>query len=249
MNSSAKTILKRDGDVGLILLNNPPENYIEQPGFIEPEKLQAFIDTGIKALVIGGTGRHFSAGAGLETMKKSIKDINNFGEQLIEGNRLLNYIDELNIPVIAAISGVCFGAGLEIALACDIRICEETALFAFPEINHELFPGLGGTRRLVELTGKATALDLVLGGDMITASKAKELSIVDEVVPKKQAIEHAVNTAGKLTENKSLKVINAVMQSIRNYKSLPFEEAIEKDAEVFARLALEALRNEKQADD
>ncbi|NOX86806.1 MAG: enoyl-CoA hydratase/isomerase family protein [Chlorobi bacterium] len=249
MNSRPKIVLKREGETGVILLNNPPENYIEQPGFIDIEELQKFVGNGIKALVIGGAGRHFSAGAGREAMKESIKDINRFHTQLIEGNRLLNYIDELDIPVIAAISGVCFGAGLEIALACDIRICEENSLFAFPEINHKLFPGLGGTQRLAELTGKATAMELVLGGDMIAASKAKELGIIDEVIPKRKAIEHAVNMAGKLTENRPLKVINAVMQSISNYEKLTVEEAMKKEADMFAKLAQKAFEIEEPDDD
>jgi enoyl-CoA hydratase/carnithine racemase len=160
-----------------------------------------------------------------------------------KGNRLLNYLDELEIPVIAAISGVCFGAGLEIALACDIRICEENALFAFPEANHDLFPGLGGSRRLAELTGKSTALELVLNGDMINAEKALELIIVDEVVEKKQALNHAIGLARKLTNNRSLDVIKAVMQSVNNSKVMTIEEVIKNDAQAFSKLARKSFGN------
>ena len=76
MKSEHKTILKRDGDVGLLEINNPPQNYLEQPEFVELDKLKEFVGTGIKALVISGTGRHFSAGADLESIKEQIKDVN-----------------------------------------------------------------------------------------------------------------------------------------------------------------------------
>ncbi len=249
MDDNQKTILNKERDVGVLLLNNPPENYLEQPEFTGTEKLRDFVNSGIKALVIGSTGRHLSAGADLKIMRNSIKNINRFKNEMTEGSRLLNYVDELEIPVIAAISGVCFGAGLEIALACDIRICEEDSMFAFPEINHGLFPGLGGTQRLVRLAGRAVALELVLGGDMISAEKAKELHIVDEVVHKKKANDFAVELAKKLTDNRQLKVIKAVMLSIRNHEKLPVEEAIKKDAEMFAQLAKEALGDEIPAND
>jgi len=245
MKSEHKTIFKRDGDVGLLEINNPPQNYLEQPEFVKLDELKKFVGTEIKALVISGTGRHFSAGADIELIKKQIKDVNAFQEQMENGNRLLNSIDDLGIPVFAAISGVCFGAGLEIALACDIRICDESALFAFPEVNNDLFPGLGGVSRLIQLTGKSIALELVLEGDMINAKKASELQIVDKVVKKKQALGYSIVHAKKITNNRSLKVINAVMKSIHNSEKMNTDEAAKNDAEMFSKLALESLTETK----
>ena len=241
MKSEHKTIFKRDGDVGLLEINNPPQNYLEQPEFVKLDELKKLVRTKIKALVVSGTGRHFSAGADIELIKKQIKDVNAFQEQMENGNRLLNYIDDLEIPVFAAISGVCFGAGLEIALACDIRICDESALFAFPEVNHDLFPGLGGVSRLIELTGKSVALELVLEGDMINAKKASELQIVDKVVKKKQALDYSIGLAKKIANNRSLNVINAVMKSIHNSEKMNMDEVVKNDAEMFSKLALESL--------
>ncbi|MCB2208086.1 MAG: enoyl-CoA hydratase/isomerase family protein [Bacteroidetes bacterium] len=241
MNNTPRIILKREKDVGWLQINNPPENYLEQPDFIEIEELKNFIETGIKALVIEGVGRHFSAGADLEKLKEQIKDRKAFQDQLMKGNNLLNYIDELEIPVIAAISGVCFGAGLEIALACDIRICDENVLFAFPEVNHDVFPGLGGAKRLAELTGVSAALELTLSGDMINAEKALELQIIDTLVKKNEAKEYAVDLAGKITDNRPLKVIRAVMSSVNNSASMRVDEQIKCDTEMFVELALESM--------
>jgi enoyl-CoA hydratase/carnithine racemase len=242
MNKTPKNILKREKDVGWLQINNPPENYLEQPEFIEIEELKNFIETGIKALVIEGTGRHFSAGANLQNLKEQIKDKKAFKDQLMRGNNLLNYIDELEIPVIAAISGVCFGAGLEIALACDIRICDEKALFAFPEVHHDLFPGLRGAKRLVELTGMSVALELVLLGDMINVEKALELKIVDLLVKKNEAGKSAVELTKKITDNRPLKVIHAVMRSVNNCKPLSVDEQTKNDTEMFAELAIESMK-------
>ena len=241
MKDKQEIILRREGDIGQLEINNPPQNYLERPDFIDISNLSDFMGTGIKALVICGTGRNFSAGANIESIEKQIKNINVFKDQMVKGNRLLNYIDELDIPVIAAISGVCFGAGLEIALACDIRYCDSMALFAFPEVNHDLFPGLGGYRRLIKLTGKSTALELVLKGDMINAEKAFELKIVDDIVEKKQALEHSILKAQKITYNKPLKVINAIMKSINNAEKLGDEDVIKEDAILFTKLALEVF--------
>ena len=241
--SKQEIILRKEGDIGLMEINNPPQNYLEQPDFVDISALINFVDTGIKALLISGTGRNFSAGANIESIKKQIKNIQVFKDQMVKGNHLLNYIDELEIPVIAAISGVCFGAGLEIALACDIRICDENALFAFPEVNHNLFPGLGGVRRLTELTGKPTGLELVLNGDLINANKAFELNIIDHIAEKKRALENAITLAKKITNNRPLKVINAVMKSIHNSKTMDIDEVIREDAKLFSELAIDALES------
>jgi len=245
MENKHKIILKQEGDIGLLQINNPPQNYLERPDFVELDELKKFVGTGIKTLIIFGSGRHFSAGANLDFIEEQIKEANVFREKMEKGNHLLNYLDELEIPVIAAISGVCFGAGIEIALACDIRICEQNALFAFPETNHELFPGLGGTRRLLELTGKSTALELVLNGDMINAKKAMELRIVDEVVEKKQALNYSIELAKKMTNNRSLDVINAVMESVNNSEKMDIDEVIKRDTQLFSTLALKSLGNKR----
>jgi enoyl-CoA hydratase/carnithine racemase len=133
------------GDIGLLTLNNPPQNYLTEPEFIPASELKKWIeDNGLKGLVITGSGRHFSGGAQLESVFSMAADEERMEGRMARGKELLRYIEELDIPVAAAISGVCFGGGLEIALACHIRICSENSLFAFPETNQGLMPGLGG---------------------------------------------------------------------------------------------------------
>jgi enoyl-CoA hydratase len=244
MAETHEIIWERMGDVGLMKISNPPQNYIKKPDLINIQELEEFVSSGIKALVITGAGRHFSAGADIETVKEQIKDKKCFTEQLIRGNYVLNYLDEMDIPVIAAITGVCFGAGFEIALSCDIRICDPDTLFAFPEINQGVFPGLGGITRLSALTGKPVAMELVMHGDLINVEKAKELGIVDKISDKKRALEKAVSLAKKMTDNRQLSVIKAIMTSIKNSKMMSMEEAVRMDAEMFTRLVEKSLEKE-----
>jgi enoyl-CoA hydratase/carnithine racemase len=146
---------------------------------------------------------------------------------------------------VAAISGVCFGGGLEIALACDIRICTHRSLFAFPEINLNLIPALGGLKRLQNLCGHRAAIEILSGGDTLNAHRAFELKIVDRVVEEKDCRQFAVDYLNSLVHDRPKKVISMLMKSFRNADMLPFEEAQKKDVDMFCELALDASLQDK----
>ena len=228
-----------DGSLGVLTLNNPPENYLIDPEFISLEQLQAWLTNDIKGLIITGAGRHFSGGADLNNLLDLAKSEEKLFSSLSKGNDLLKFIDDLDIPVVAAISGVCFGGGLEIALACDIRICTERSMFAFPEINHNLIPGLGGVTRLERLTGHKIAMDIFFSGDTINARNAFEFNIVDYVIPKYGFLEFSKNYLGKMVENRPIKIINMLMRSFKNARELEFSEAVKKDVRMFCELAVD----------
>ena len=98
---------------------------------------------------------------------------------------MMTFISRLNKPVIAAINGPCFGAGLELALACHIRLCSEKARLGLPELSMGVIPGLGGIERLIRVIGEAKALEMILLGDMISAARSLELNLVNRVLPRK----------------------------------------------------------------
>ncbi|MEZ5195764.1 MAG: enoyl-CoA hydratase-related protein [Bacteroidales bacterium] len=133
----------------------------------------------------------------------------------------------------------------EIALSCHIRIASQKSLFAFPEINQELLPGLGGLSKAIELAGKLNALKLVLSGDTINANTALDLKLVDEPDGSKECPEVALHLLREITAGRSLKIIHAVMSSIHNSRRLPYEDALIKDAELFCELALEEANRRK----
>ena len=225
-------------DIGIIILENPPQNYLQNPEFIPvPELIEWIEGNHLKALVISGSGRHFSGGAKLDSifaMAETGKPMEGWMEK---GKELLDYLQDLDIPVAAAISGVCFGGGLEIALACHIRICSENALFAFPETNLGLMPGLGGTFRLGERLSIRDSLKIILGGDMINAEEALLLKVVDTIVKNEEPLSYTLHFLRKITEGRPLKIINYVMQALKNSKRLPAGESMREETRMFCDLA------------
>jgi len=142
-------------------------------------------DEGIRVIVVTGAGdRAFSAGADLKMMKGSSPMR---GTELSRiGQHMCDYIETLGKPVIAAINGYALGGGIELAMACDIRIASENAQIGQPEINVGLIPGWGGTQRLPRFVGKGIAKEMIFTGKRIDAKTAERLGLVNAVVPADQ---------------------------------------------------------------
>jgi len=235
-------------DIGIITINNPPENYLAKPDFVQLEILKKWTSYDyLRGLMITGTGKQFSGGGKLEHLFSMINAKEDISRKISDGKKVLDFLENLDIPVISAIQGICFGGGLEIALACHIRICSENALFAFPETNHGIMPGLGGTIRSQELIGFPMALKMILGGDMINAEDALEMKLVDFIVPKQKLHEYSFNFLLRLTKDRPLDVIHAVMKVLRNARTLSVKDAMKKETHLFCELALaEAHRRKSQ---
>lgn len=139
-------------------------------------------DDGVRAVVLTGAGpKAFVAGADItEFAQASPADALAFSRH---GQELMTTIERLGKPSIARINGFALGGGLELALACSLRIAADTAKLGLPEINLGILPGFGGTQRTLRLAGRAATLELALTGATITASRALELGLVNRVVP------------------------------------------------------------------
>ena len=229
---------ERQGDIGILSISNGKKNYLNQPDFIDLDQLKKWSEEeNLKGIIIRGIGRNFSAGANIENLQELAKDQNVLSDKMNKGKEILDFIEDLNIPVIAAINGVCFGGGLEIALACHIRVASERALFAFPETNHGLIPGLGGTYRLTQLVGKSV-YEIILNADMINAEEAKKIGLVNHISELKDSFELASEKLQNMIKDRSVKLINSVMQSINNAKKMNREEALKTETELFCKLAV-----------
>lgn len=240
MKESLRYKWEKIGDIGIISLNNPPGNLIETPDLVDIDVFNGWLaDRTIKGLIIKGAGRHFSAGADLTELRKLAADKKLLASKISKGKRLISSISKSEIPVVAAINGACFGAGFEIALACHIRICGENAMFAFPEILHDLIPGLGGSSMLTGLLGVGKSLELLLSGNIVDAQNALGLKIADFVVPVKETEKFALEFLSTLTHDRDPEVIRSVMKSIHNSRSMSFEKALEEETKMFCRLASE----------
>ena len=232
------------GPIGILSIDNPPENYLENPEFIQIGLLKKISeDVTLKGMIIKGTGRHFSAGADMKKLKQLSLDEKLLFEKISDGKKLIDFIDNLYIPVVAVVNGVCFGGGLEIALACHFRICNENVLFAFPESNHDIMPGLGGTVRLARLIGSGKAAEIILTGEPVDAQKALEIGLADYVQSTKELQPFAIDFLNRMTTGRDIDVIHSVMKSINNSLTLPFEKALEEETILFCSLAVKNLKD------
>ena len=198
--------------IGLLMLSTPPSNKMSPIFFREFDAVinQIKDDPAMKALVISGAGRHFSSGADLSLLIEEIvrNDKLQDGriEQTIPGSLCKNYqsflaLEALPFPVIAAIRGVCLGSALELALFSHFRFCSEEAVFGLPETTFNLIPGIGGMVRLLELSGKAVAVEYILRGKTFDASEARKIGLVDKLLPRHDLLPVAIDFAGKITAN------------------------------------------------
>lgn len=171
-----------EGNIAFLTLNRPQAmNALNTRFFDEMEHyLQALSqEAGIRVLIITGEGKAFVAGADIAEM------VNMDGEQArqfsAKGQRVFDMIGEMPFMVIAAINGFALGGGMELAMACDIRIASEKAKFGQPEVSLGLIPGYAGTQRLPRLTNLADALYLLSTGEVIDAQTALAMRLVQKV--------------------------------------------------------------------
>ena len=157
------------------------------------------------AIVLTGAGeKAFVAGADISEMSQmSAVEAKRFAEI---GHAAMALLDRSPVPTIAAVNGFALGGGCEIALACDMRIAAENALFGFPEVGLGILPGMGGTQRLPRLIGPGLANELIFSGRRVEAAEAKEMGLVNRVVAQGEALNAAQQLATEISKNGPLAV-------------------------------------------
>lgn len=176
------------------------------------EKIDA--DEDIRVLILTGAGeKAFVAGADITELAK----INSLQAKVFakKGHLIISRLQQLSIPVIAAVNGFALGAGCEVALACDFVYASENAMFGVPEINLGLIPGFGGTQRLPRLIGTAMAKELLFTGGMISAQEAYRIGLVNKVFPSDQLMQQ-VNKTASVIATKGKVSLRAVKLSVNN---------------------------------
>jgi enoyl-CoA hydratase/carnithine racemase len=197
---------KIEDGIGHLVLSQPPTNVMSFEFFDELRGLTRDVIPGsrVKALVISGLGRHFSAGADHNELTARIgenlperypKELPGF---LLENTESFRYIDQLPVPTFAAIRGTCLGSALELALTCKFRICGEGTVLGFPECTFGLMPGCGGSVRLAGITGRAKAMELILTGRNFSAEEAYQWGIVHKITPRKMVLEETIVLARRM---------------------------------------------------
>jgi enoyl-CoA hydratase len=212
-------IYEKRGNVGILTINRPEKlNAISNELIKELQQALDHVegDEELRTLIICGAGeKAFVAGA----------DINELVERdAVMGRRisrerqeLFSRIENLRIPVLAAVNGYALGGGLELALACTLRICSEKASFGAPEVKLGIIPGDGGTQRLPRLVGPGRALEMILTGGFIDAQEAYRIGLVNKVFPPEELMEKSLELAQKIAKLPPLAVSyakEAVNQSL-----------------------------------
>jgi len=152
-----------------------------------------------------GRGRHFSSCADLEDLIGALREAGAAhkadSSMLLDNLSSFSFFEELSVPVIAAVRGVCLGSGLEIALFCHARVCGSGSVLGLPETGFGLIPGCGGILNFAARAGRRRALETVLTGSSFSAEEALAMNIVDAVVPKKEVVASAVRLVEKIDEH------------------------------------------------
>ncbi len=221
------------GDVAIAWLQNPPMNAVS-PQLVKDlnlvyDQLEA---QGVRALVItSGNPMVFSAGADLKAF--TTLDEQAGAQYVLDTQNLFTRLGEGPIATVAAVNGLAFGGGNELAMACDVRIAAESALFGQPEIRLGLIPGFGGTQRLARLVGESRAKELNLIGDPITADDALEYGLVTRVVADHELFDLALAWGKKLAKQAPLAVAKVKQTLMAGELSEGIEREIAAFGEVF----------------
>lgn len=185
----------------------------------------------IRAAVLTGEGaRAFAAGADIKELAALTPALAE--ETSRRGQELMNLIENLGKPVIAAVNGLALGGGCELALACALRIASEQARFGLPEVKLGLIPGYAGTERLPRLVGKGRALEMILTAEPITAQEAWRIGLVNQVVPASELLAAAENLARKIAAHAPL-AIKYALEAVNRGGEMPKEEGESLEARLF----------------
>jgi len=239
MASALENVLFHAGEDGVAVLtvNRPKQlNALDVRTLEEIEGVLATLASGstARALVLTGAGdKAFVAGADIAAMSRlGPVEARLFAEL---GHRVLERLEALPIPTIAAVNGYALGGGCELALACDLVYASERARFGQPEVALGLIPGFGGTQRLARRVGIGRALEMILTGDPIDGKKAKEIGLALEVVPPEELLELARSQGRKIASRGPLAVAQA-KRSVHAGADADLRVANELERQAFAAL-------------
>ncbi len=224
--------------VAVLTVDHPPVNSFNTQVVTELGQAMDTLlaDDEVKVIIItGGGSKAFIAGADIPEMQAALEQSGGLKKTAVRGQMLFLKIEQATKPVIAAINGFCLGGGMELAMACHMRICSDKAKLGQPEINLGIIPGWGGTQRLPRLVNKGKAIELILTGDMLTAQDAYQLGLVNRVVPHDAVLEEARNLAEKIASKSKLPTV-AALRAIAEGLAVTIEEGLKIEADEFGKL-------------
>ena len=236
----ANILVEKKGKIGTITVNRP-EQLNSMNSATRSEMTQSFedmeTDSDVSVVILtGAPSKAFIAGADIKEFAEM--DLRT-REEMNEDWRVNKVISEMTKPVIAMINGFCLGGGLEIAMACDLRISSEESKLGQPEINIGIIPGAGGTQRLTRLIGEGRAMEMILTGRMITAKEAHQYGIVNFVFDSDELEIKTLEIANTIAD-KSPYAIERAKKCVRAVAEMSLEKGLEYEQDMF----IECFRSE-----
>ena len=227
-------LYEKKGAVGILTVNRPEALNAINSALLDElyDKVSEIAaDESVRCLILTGSGKAFVAGADIGEMKDLSKQEGyEFG---MRGHRSFTAVENLEIPVIAAVNGYALGGGCELALCADIRSASERAKFAQPEVGLGITPGFGGTQRLIRTVNRAKAMEMILTARTVSAQEALEMGLVSRVVPGEELMNTALALAEAIAANAPVAVRNAKAAVRRSY-ARELNEDLEAEAKLFA---------------
>lgn len=222
-----------DGDgVEILTLENPPVNALSSAVFhgLAGHFAEIESDAASRCVIVTGDGALFSAGADLKEVAGL--DLTGAAKILHLARQLFAKFEESRLPLIAALNGLTAGGGLELALACDLRVAADSAKLGSPEVGFGLMPAYGGTQRLARSIGPSHAKEMIFTGNLVTAADALRLGLVDRVVETSQVVRSARETA-HLIATRAPRAIAGSKRAITKGLELPLLDGLRIEAEEF----------------
>ena len=222
---------RREGRVGIVQINRPQaRNALNAELMAElMAALRVYdADAEIGCIVITGDDKAFAAGADIKQMAEAS------AVEMMD-SPFIGYWDELRRiakPIVAAVNGWCLGGGCELAMACDLIVAAESAVFGQPEINLGIIPGAGGTQRLTRAVGKAVAMDMVLSGRRLTAQEALHFGLAARVLPDEGFLEAALGVAAEIA-GKSPIALRVAKEAVNHAFETPLAEGVHLERRLF----------------
>lgn len=228
-------IVEKREHITLLTINRPKAlNALNSKTLTELDQVmdEIALDSTVRVVIVTGSGeKAFVAGADIAEMNNKTPLEARYFSQL--GHKLMNKIESLPQPVIAAINGFALGGGLELAMACDIRLASENALFGQPEVNLGILAGFGGTQRLPRLVGNGRATEILLTAEPLDAHEAYRMGLVNRVYAKEELLNEAMAMAQKIASKAPI-AVQLTKSAIIKGANMDLVSGQAYEAEVFA---------------
>lgn len=230
--------LRIDGEVAHIELNRPPVNAINSGVLMELRSIANELTRlgTVKVALLKGAGKHFCAGADIKEIQ-SLEPGDAVSDFSSLGNEAFLAIERSGTYFIALIRGFCLGGGCELAMACHLRVAEDSAVFGQPEVKLGITPGFGATQRLPRLVGRSRAIYMLTTGDQVNATQAAAWGLADIVVPAGGELEAAGERLAKSISGYSKVTLDAIGALVGLGPDVDLEQGLESESETFGRLS------------